>query len=1255
MQLNITSLRSNAEVLEALASVFRPIALVLQETEVQSAEQISTSLLQSYRVVSLQARGAGSASNEGDGQAQVRAFRRGRRGGGVATLVRRDVLPYETRDLGTDHAVATDFEYVRTMIRGVAVINVYAPPTTSLRGLDDLVGQTRSAHPGGEIVLCGDFNAAHDTWNHPNDPTKRCHMKKQRGEVLYDVMVKHGFVVANGGEPTTCNGSVLDLTLCTAGALSDAHEVVPRLVSGVHYPVLYDLRTKMVEPGGKKVRRMRSIIPSGAEEGFCGALDNMLGDVPDTIPSHDVDRLADHVRIAILSATAEHGKRFDASSKKSQAWLGEEWFGADDVQGALSESRAQIAAQRNEHFQQLIGQFGEKGGYNPKHLYDVLKLLNRKYPTSMYTGPDAPEAAAEKLRELFAHGDAKESAEERRKCRAHLDACCAGAEPPGHVTDAEVSSAILSLKPHAAGGPDGITTKQIICAGKSPAFRKSMAALATNALKHGKVPRGWKKATIVPIEKESGGYRPISLINVADKVVQKIVSERLMRSFDNKKLQFGFQKGWNAEALLQQLVEKCEAARRDGKQCAVISVDIKAAFDRLRASHVASALLGAGVDPHIARYCHKYCTDRKFQLRFATRDGDHTFGWFDQHAGCVQGSVLGPSLFLFCIQDLLEKIAEVDGAEPLGYADDTSVVCVGKDVAEVQAILRRVSEVISKWGQEKHWKFSTSKCWILPIAARGAIRNLTLPNLDATIAGESVKCVSSAKVLGVILDTRLSFEAHAERILEKVTSRGRAVLYLSAQRWGVDQSSAILLYKTIMESLVVYAGGVWIQRTTKKSLGSIQTKLLASLRVCLRVPRRTPLGLLYYRSGCLSLQELGYVAGVALEGRLRKLGFPGGTRYSADFERILPPDQYVMSSYVPGSPNDVFGNWDGQVLFSGSTVYSDEEVQRVLQDGDICVFTDGSVKERAAAHAYVIASRKEPGALETGGAASSARQQSYHVELRGIAAGMDAAAGHVTEGIKRIVLFTDSLSSLEKLKTRRYDRELEESAAKAINRAAGRASIHLVHAKGHADILWNEAADAIAGNVADASHAELSRMPESECGPLPITVKDARAAVKQEVMQNRRKALLQCTDDDISFAALTTNGFAKARPQIQGRTGVVQMHDLLQMGLYDAHLYWGEGQEADQRPWCRFCGGKILLRGHGAPVTHLVYECPAFTAARGDLDCSSGIGGCFVKGDLTNLVAEIANAASKINRMEHTATHIGGCLPAPMTHGVTCH
>ena len=1252
MQLNITSLRSNAEVLEALAMTFRPIALVLQETEVQTAEQISTSLLQSYRVVSLWARGTGS----GSGDDEARTLRRGRRGGGVATLVRRDVLPYETQDLGAERATGTDFEYVRTVIRGIAVINVYAPPTTTLRGLDELVAQTKSINPGGELVLCGDFNAAHDMWNHPNDPTRRCHMKKQRGEALYDVMVKHRLVVANGADPTTCNGSVLDLTLCTAGALCDAHEVVPRLVSGVHYPVLYDLRTKVVEPGGKKVRRMRSIIPSAAEEGYCDALDNTLGGVSDSIPSHDVDRLADHVRIAILKATAEHGKRFDASSKKSQAWLGEEWFGADDLQGALTESRAQIIEKRNEHFQQLIGQFGEKGGYNPKHLYDVLKLLNRKFPTTMYTGPDVPEAAAGKLRELFAHGDARESADERRMCREHLDACCAAAESPKDVTDAEVSSAILSLKPHAAGGPDGITTKQIICAGKSAAFRKSMAALATNALKHGKVPRGWKKATIVPIEKESGGYRPISLINVADKVVQKIVTDRLMRSFDNKKLQFGFQKGWNAEALLQQLVEKCEAARRDGKQCAVISVDIKAAFDRLRASHVASALLGAGVDPHIARYCHKYCTNRKFQLRFATQDGDHTFGWYDQHAGCVQGSVLGPSLFLFCIQELLERVAEIEGADPLGYADDSSAVCVGKDLAELQAILRRVSDVISEWGAEKHWKFSTSKCWILPIAARGGIRTLSLPNLEATIAGESVKCVASAKVLGVTLDTRLCFEAHAERILEKVTSRSRAVMFLSAQRWGVDQSSAVLLYKTIMESLVVYAGGVWIQRATKKSVGNIQTKLLASLRVCLRVPRRTPLGLLYYRSGCLSLLELGYVAGVALEGRLRKLGFAGNTRYAADFERLLPPDQYVMSDFSPGSPNDVFSNWGGRVQFSGATVRSDDEVQQTMQDGDVCVFTDGSVKEHAAAHAYVIASSKEPGALETGGAASSAHQQSYHVELRGVVAGMDAAAGHVTAQTNRVVLFTDSLSSLEKLKTRRYDRELEEGAAKAINRVAERAPVVLVHAKGHAGILWNEAADAIAGNVADASHPETPLTLETEYGPLPITVKDARATVKKEVMQNRRRALLQCADDDISFAALTTNGFAKERPQIRGKAGVVQMYDLLQMGLYDAHLYWGEGQEADPRPWCRFCGGKILLRGHGAPVAHLVYECPAFTTARGDLDCSNGIGGCFVRGNLTSLVAAIAEAAGKINRMTHTASHIGGCpLVAPKTQGIACH
>ena len=1258
MQLNITSLQSNAEVLEAICMAYRPMVLSLQEIEVQTTAQLATTLLQNYRVVSFQPRKAGDPQGAcavtDDAAPGAGVPKRGRRGGGVATLVRRDVLPYESADLGRDGTIGTDFEYSRSVVRGVTMVNVYAPPTCSLSGLDELVAATMESRKG-ELVLCGDFNASHDLWNSRMDPTRRCHMKSRRGDALYEVLVKHRLILANSTEPTTSNGSVLDLTFGTAGALGEAHEVVPRLVSGVHYPLLYDLRTKEEDPGGKRTRRMRSIIPNGCEERFAACLDTMLEGVPDSLPAHDIDRLADHIRGAVHEATGKEGKRFNAASKKSQNWIGEEWLDTDDPAVALTESRQELIAKRNEHFRHLIGQFGEKGGYNPKHLYDVLKLLNRDYPTSLYTGPDAPSVAAEKLRELFAHGDAKETEGERRKCRKLLDSRCAAIEAPPEVTDAEITTAILSLKPQAAGGPDGISTKQIICAGKSKKFRESMARLATNALKLGKVPRGWKKATIVPIEKEGGGYRPVSLINVADKVVQKVVTERLMATFDNKQLQYGFQKGWNAEALLQQLVEKCEQARRDGKQCAVISIDIKAAFDRLRASHVASALLGAGVDPHIARYCHKYVTNRKFQLRFATNSGDHTFGWYDQHAGCVQGSVLGPSLFLYCIQDLLQKIAEITGADPMGYADDVSVVCVGEDLAAVQRVITGVSDLISQWGLEKHWKFSTHKCWILPIApSSGPRAQFVLPELRAKIAGESIKCVASARVLGVILDSKLKFEEHAERVLQKVTSRSRAVLYLSAQRWGADQSSGLLLYKTIIESLVTYAGGVWIQRAPKRPLEALQTKLTASIRVCLRLPRRLPLGLLYYRSGCMTLQEHGYVSGVALEARLRKLGFAGGTRYAADYERLMPPGQYVMSNFKPASPNAVFCNWNDKVSFGGKSVLSDTDVQKTVRSGDLCVFTDGSVKKHAAAHAYVLASDKQPGALETGGAASSPLQQSYHVELRGIAAGLNAAIAHVTTDTRRVVIFTDSLSSIEKLKTRKYDRELEEAAAVAINDVAGAAEVKLVHAKGHANIMWNEAADAIAGGIADAGLPPGCT--ESGVGaPVQATVKDARAAVKKEVFHRRRRALLECEDDDISFAALTTNGFAKQRPQIGGRTGVVQMHDLLQLGLYDAHAYWEDEQIDGGRPWCRFCGHRIDLHGYGAPITHLVYDCPAFAQQRGGLDCSRGIRGCFLQAEMGNLVTAIASCGHKMDQMGYLNNATAGRRFAPTATEVRCH
>ena len=58
-------------------------------------------------------------------------------------------------------------------------------------------------------------------------------------------------------------------------------------------------------------------------------------------------------------------------------------------------------------------------------------------------------------------------------------------------------------------------------------FLHQLTHLYTRSLQDGRLPSCWKTATIVPIPKKNNTYRPISLLPVLGKVMEKIILQRI--------------------------------------------------------------------------------------------------------------------------------------------------------------------------------------------------------------------------------------------------------------------------------------------------------------------------------------------------------------------------------------------------------------------------------------------------------------------------------------------------------------------------------------------------------------------------------------------------------------------------------------------------------------------------------------------------------------------------------------------------------
>ena len=133
----------------------------------------------------------------------------------------------------------------------------------------------------------------------------------------------------------------------------------------------------------------------------------------------------------------------------------------------------------------------------------------------------------------------------------------------------------------------------------------------------------------------------------------------------------------------------------------------------------------------------------------------------------LEGSVLGPLLFLLYIADLPGLLQN----ELVGYADDSTLLCRiphpryrSSVAASLNDDLAVISDWCSRWGM-----------LVNPSKTRGMLisRSRTVEPLfpDLVIDGSVVKMVSELKILGVILDSKLTFEKQVRAIAVTASMR----------------------------------------------------------------------------------------------------------------------------------------------------------------------------------------------------------------------------------------------------------------------------------------------------------------------------------------------------------------------------------------------------------------------------------------------------------------------------------------------------
>ena len=181
-------------------------------------------------------------------------------------------------------------------------------------------------------------------------------------------------------------------------------------------------------------------------------------------------------------------------------------------------------------------------------------------------------------------------------------------------------------------------------------------------------------------------YRPISLLSITSKLLEKIIYSRITTFLDSSyplaANQWGFLSGRSTTHALLSVVHDWLSSMEDGHEMGAVFFDLTKAFDSVAHRQLISKFRAIGLDDYLVSWITSYLASRNQSVVLH----DETSDLLPVTSGVPQGSVLGPLLFLLYVNDV-NDVALSEGTKLILYADDILLyrkIYTEKDYAALQ-------------------------------------------------------------------------------------------------------------------------------------------------------------------------------------------------------------------------------------------------------------------------------------------------------------------------------------------------------------------------------------------------------------------------------------------------------------------------------------------------------------------------------------------------------------------------------------------
>jgi ribonuclease HI len=804
------------------------------------------------------------------GYKTIRADRKACKHGGLVAFVKKSLVAEDLGEVAIDATETSTFRIRMDQNNWVHISNVYVPPHNSkgqdvIRLVTDIIPALKSS------LICGDLNAHTPLWDsiQPMD---------ERGEQLVDWAMDTQLSILNDGSATrvnvgTGNGSTPDLTLCGSDLSGKVSwRVGEPIGSSDHLPIEITINSKVKHQSvfGKRAKWKTSGVNYNA---FREQIEEVIEE--ETQGLKLVAKIIKMNEILIESAKKHIGKVKPGKGKYKvmspsirQKIMKRNRFRRDlktkkkEWMEACKEVNEAIRQEKEDSWRDLLE--GVYADGDEQKIWSFIKSVNgtpnTNSPNEVLTHNGKRLISNRKKADGFMSHYAdvskisftKEDKSTNRKSKDVKQIPTVDDESCSKFTMRELKKALSKMKRKGAPGPDDIP----------PAFLKELGPRALGVLLDifnesfalAECPQIWRLAIIVPLlkagksPKELKSFRPISLTSCVVKLLERLVAERMYYLVETRgfihRFQAGFRKGRSCEDQILRVVQAIENgfAQKKMERSVLVLLDFSSAYDTVWKEKLLVSLHEQGIPLQIVRWLASFLNNRVARVRY----GDALSSARTMRQGLPQGSVLSPLLFVLYINNLAKLLPE--WATNVIFADDVSILCTHRDREEAVRMAQEAVDIVVGWSKE--WKLNLNPTKSEVAFFSTWTREQETPwEPTIMIDGKRIPFNVIPKMLGVVLDTTLSFGEQVKEVTRQATEKLKLMSALAHTEWGWRKRDLMKIYLTFIRSRLDYGAAAWqpwLSETSIEKLDVVQNK---AMRIASGQMSRAPVDALRFETG----------------------------------------------------------------------------------------------------------------------------------------------------------------------------------------------------------------------------------------------------------------------------------------------------------------------------------------------------------------------------------------------------------------------